>query len=83
MLFRVLLLGVGIFLFLGAVVISLVHIAEPIPGAHCMAMTINKYGQPAAVCPDTQYVRHLGIGITLGVVAIAMIVGSTLGLRRS
>jgi len=82
MLFRVLLLGVGIFLFLGAVVISLVHIAEPVPGLHCMAMKFNKDGQLVAACPDTQYVRHVGIGIALGVVAITMIVGSTLGLRR-
>lgn len=81
MLFRVLVLAVGIFLFLGAVLVASVHLAEPIPGEHCMAMTI-KNGQAVAVCPDTQYVRHVGIGIFLGVVAIAMIVGSTLGLRR-
>ena len=83
MLFRVLILAVGIILFLAAVVIALVHVAEPIPGEHCLALVVSKDGQVVPACPDTQYVRHVGIGMALGVVAIAMIVGSTLGLRRS
>ncbi|MCC9311656.1 hypothetical protein LN042_32100 [Kitasatospora sp. RB6PN24] len=76
--FRALLFGLGIVLLLGAVVAALVHVPEPILGAHC---DVRMVGGP--VCPDTRDVRHVKIAIGMAVVAVGLLGGSLLGRRRS
>jgi hypothetical protein len=80
---RVILLGLGIVLLLGAAVIALVHVAEPIPGAHCLAIGRTGTGQFVRACPDARYVRHAGIAIGMAVVAVGLLVLGMRGPRRS
>ncbi|TQF02191.1 hypothetical protein E6W39_07790 [Kitasatospora acidiphila] len=74
---RVFLFCLGIVLLLGAVVIALVHVPEPLPGMHCFARSAT-----GRVCPDVRYVRHTGIAIGMTVAAAALIAGSLLRRRR-
>jgi hypothetical protein len=71
--FRAIVRGLGIFLLLAAVVIAFVHVAEPIPGEHCLAIRVTSTGQSVPACPDTRYVRHVGIAIGMAVVALGLI----------
>lgn len=79
---RVILRGLGIVVLLSAAVTALVHVAEPIPGAHCLAIVRNKAGQLVRDCPDTRCVRHIGIAISMAVVGLGLLAGSMLGRRR-
>ncbi|HTJ66483.1 MAG TPA: hypothetical protein VL551_03030 [Actinospica sp.] len=80
---RPILLVLGIFLLIAAVVVALIHVREPIPGMHCLAIGLNKNGQYVRACPDTRSVRHIGVAISLAVAAVILIATSALGMRRS
>lgn len=79
---RAILCVLGIILLVCAVVVGLVHVAEPVTGERCFAERVTSTGQVVPACPETQYVRHLGVAIGMGVVALGLIVGGMLGLRR-
>ena len=81
--FRVLLFCLGVVLLLGAALVALVRVAEPVPGMHCLAMRQTGAGRPARPCPDVRYVRHTGIAIGMTVTSVVLIVGSRPRLRRS
>ena len=76
--FRVLLFCLGIVLLSGAAVVALVHVAEQVPGMHCLAMRQTGTGRPVRACPDVRYVRHTGIAIGMTVAAVALIAGSVI-----
>ncbi|MBR7839606.1 hypothetical protein KDL01_40515 [Actinospica durhamensis] len=78
---RAILCVAGIILLLCAVVVGFVHVAEPVTGERCFAERVTGTGQVVPVCPATQYVRHAGIAIGMGAVALGLIVGSMVGLR--
>lgn len=80
--FRVLLFCLGVVLLVGAAVVALVHVAEPVPGMHCLAMRPTGLGVPDRPCPDVRYVRHTGIAVGMAVVAVVLIVGSLFERRR-
>jgi hypothetical protein len=81
--FRTVLIGLGIVLLLGAIVVGFVHIAEPIPGERCMAVRLTPSGQTVPACPDTAYVRHVGIAIGMAIVGVVLIASGALGRPRS
>jgi hypothetical protein len=81
--FRVFLFCLGIVLLLGAALVALVRVAEPVPGMHCFAMRQTGAGRSVRSCPDVRYVRHTGIAIGMTVASVVLIVGSRPRLRRS
>ena len=81
--FRVFLFCLGIVLLLGAAVTALVHVAEPVPGMHCLVMRQTGTGLPVRPCPEVRYVRHTGIAICTAVAGVVLLAGSVLRLRRN
>ncbi|TDU01894.1 hypothetical protein EDD99_0276 [Streptomyces sp. 846.5] len=81
--FRVFLLCLGTVLLLGAALVALVHVAEPVPGMHCLAIRMTGAGRSVRSCPDVRYVRHTGIAIGMAVASVVLIVGSGPWRRRS
>lgn len=81
--FRVFLFCLGIVLLIGAALVALVRVAEPVPGMHCLVMRQTGVGRFVRSCPDVRYVRHTGIAIGMTVASVVLIVGSRPRLRRS